>query len=468
MDALPDATPDIARLRAVPPLQKLLEQPQAQALVATFPRAAVVAALRGVLEETRALLRQGVPSPLDPPALLDRARVALEVARRPVLGRVINATGIILHTNLGRAPLAPEAVVAMAEVAGSYSNLEFNLASGERGSRTQGIEPLLRQLIGSESALAVNNNAAAVLLALSGLAAGGEVVVSRGELVEIGGGFRIPDVIQQGGARLVEVGTTNKTRIADYESAITQATRVLLKVHQSNFRITGFTEETSLAELVALAKARGLLVVHDLGSGTVVDLRRYGLPAETTVQESIASGVNVVAFSGDKLLGGPQSGLLAGRAGAIDRLRRHPLLRALRLDKLTLAALEATLRLHSDGVSNAVPTLRKMAQKPAELRARAEQLVTRLAPLPPGWGAAIVPTTGFAGGGTLPDAGIASIGVSLQSNQWEPEHIKTCLRGAHPPVIARITDGVALLDMLTIDDGEVASLAEAVRAVISA
>jgi L-seryl-tRNA(Ser) seleniumtransferase len=391
----------------------------------------------------------------------------LDAARRPVLGRVINATGIVLHTNLGRAPLAAAAVAAVAEVAGSYSNLEFDLTTGERGSRTQGVEPLLRQITGAESALAVNNNAAAVLLALSGLAGGGEVVVSRGELVEIGGGFRIPDVIQQGGARLVEVGTTNKTRIADYAGAITPATRVLLKVHQSNFRVSGFTEETKLPELAALAQARGLLVVHDLGSGTLVDLAGYGLPPEMTVQASIAAGVDVVAFSGDKLLGGPQSGLLAGRAAAIDRLRRHPLLRALRLDKLTLAALEATLRLHCHGTPNAVPVLRKMSQAPAELRARAERLVHKLGPLAAGWCCAIVPTTGFAGGGTLPDAGIPSIGLSLRSEHCEPERLKSLLRAGDPPVVGRIADGVVLLDMLTVDDDELAPLANTMRAAMS-
>jgi L-seryl-tRNA(Ser) seleniumtransferase len=334
--------------------------------------------------------------------------------------------------------------------------VEFDLSSGGRGSRTQGIEPLLRRLTGAEAALAVNNNAAAVLLALSGLAAGGEVVVSRGELVEIGGGFRIPDVIQQGGARLVEVGTTNKTRLADYERALTPATRVLLKVHQSNFRLTGFTQETPLAELADLARARGLLVVHDLGSGAVVDLRRFGLPAEMTVQQSIAAGADVVAFSGDKLFGGPQAGLLAGRAAAIDPLRRHPLLRALRLDKLTLAALEATLALHGDAAPETIPVLRMLAQTPAALRARAERLAALLGPA-----SRVQPTVGFAGGGTLPDAGIASVGVALCHP--DAEALKARLRAGAPPVIARIAEGRVLLDMLTVDDAEIEAIAAVVR-----
>jgi L-seryl-tRNA(Ser) seleniumtransferase len=444
------------RLRGLPQVQRLLDRPEAASLLAQHPRMAVVAALRGVLDGIRAELRSD-PAAAAPAseAVLARAASALAAARRPRLRRVINATGIVLHTNLGRAPLAPEAVAAAVAAAG-YGTLEFDLASGARGSRTAGIEPLLREIAGAEAALAVNNNAAAVLLALSGLAAGGEVIVSRGELVEIGGGFRIPDVIQQGGARLVEVGTTNKTRRADYERAIGPATRVLLKVHRSNFRISGFTEDTPLAELAALAAARGLLVVHDLGSGALTDLRRLGLPAEMTVQESIAAGVDVVAFSGDKLLGGPQSGLLAGRAAAIDRLRAHPLLRALRLDKLTLAALEATLALHRDGAEQEVPALRMMAQGEAVLRVRAERLADLL-----GGAGKIVPTTGYAGGGTLPDAGVPSLGVALA--EGSAERLKARLRDADPPVIARIADGLLMLDMLTVADDEIADIAAAVR-----
>jgi L-seryl-tRNA(Ser) seleniumtransferase len=444
------------RLRGLPKVQRLLDRPEAASLLAQHPRMAVVAALRGVLDGIRAELRSD-PAAAAPAseAVLARAASALAAARRPRLRRVINATGIVLHTNLGRAPLAPEAVAAAVAAAG-YGTLEFDLASGARGSRTAGIEPLLREIAGAEAALAVNNNAAAVLLALSGLAAGGEVIVSRGELVEIGGGFRIPDVIQQGGARLVEVGTTNKTRRADYERAIGPATRVLLKVHRSNFRISGFTEDTPLAELAALAAARGLLVVHDLGSGALTDLRRLGLPAEMTVQESIAAGVDVVAFSGDKLLGGPQSGLLAGRAAAIGRLRAHPLLRALRLDKLTLAALEATLALHRDGAEQAVPALRMMAQGEAVLRVRAERLAAAL-----GGAGKIVPTTSYAGGGTLPDAGVPSLGVALA--EGSAERLKARLRDADPPVIARIADGLLMLDMLTVADDEIADIAAAVR-----
>ncbi len=456
---------DGARLRALPQVQRLLDTPQAHGLVARFPRTAVVGALRSVLDGARAELRKGdgAPVALDPATLLERAGVMLDASQAPRLRRVINATGIILHTNLGRAPLAAEAAAAVAEAIRGYCNLEFDLERGERGSRTQGVEPLLRQLSGAESALAVNNNAAAVLLALSALAAGGEVVVSRGELVEIGGGFRIPDVIQQGGARLVEVGTTNKTRLADYRNAITPATRVLLKVHQSNFRIIGFTEETPLLELAALARERNLLLVHDLGSGAMVDLRSLGQPAEATVQDSIAAGVDVVAFSGDKLLGGPQSGLLAGRAASIDVMRRHPLLRALRLGKLSLAALESTLRLHCNGASDAVPALRMMGQTRPVLHARAERLAGLLGPF-----AEIEATVGYAGGGTLPSAGIESVGVSLHLADPAPERLKGLLRGSRLPIISRIANGRVVLDMLTVGDHDLSDLAEAVSRAMSA
>lgn len=439
-------------LRALPQVQRLLELAQGHEL-ATYQHGQILAALRVAVEEARAALLAGAGDPVLPTALLDRALALARIGQMPRLNRVINATGIILHTNLGRAPLAPEAVSAVVAAAG-YCNLEFDLSTGARGSRTAGIEPLVREVTGAEAGLAVNNCAAAVLLALSGLAAGGEVIVSRGELVEIGGGFRIPDVIQQGGAKLIEVGTTNKTRLADYSRAITPVTRVLLKVHQSNFRVTGFTEETGLHELAGLAGERGLLLIHDLGSGTVHDLRAHGGPSESTVQDSVAAGVDVVAFSGDKLLGGPQSGLLAGRAASIDMLRRHPLLRALRLDKLTLAALEATLRLHRDG--GIVPALAMMSQPRPVLQARAERLAHLLGPV-----ASPEPTTGFAGGGTLPDARIDSVGVTVAVDA--PERVKAALRNGAPPVIARIADGRLLLDMLTVRDDEVPEIAACVR-----
>jgi len=448
------------RFRTLPQVQRLLEMPNAAPLIREFSHPALTAALRGTLDHIRAILRDTPAAEVPPPeTLLTRAAEMLRTGQRPVLRRAINATGIVLHTNLGRAPLAPEAVAAAAEAARGYSNLEFDLGAGARGSRTQGIEPLLRQLTGAEAALAVNNNAAAVLLALSGLAAGGEVIVSRGELVEIGGGFRIPDVIRQGGARLVEVGSTNKTRLADYRAAITPETRVLLKVHRSNFRILGFSAETSVGELATLAREHGLLVMEDLGSGTLADLRPLGHAHEPTVPECLAAGADLVAFSGDKLLGGPQAGVLVGRHAAIDPLRRHPLLRALRLDKMTLAALEATLRLHRDAPQR-LPVLRMLGQTEAELRARAERLAGLLMDMAE---TAVVASEGHAGGGALPGEGVASHAVSLAVAGLPAEELARRLRLRQPAVIGRIAGGRVLLDMLAVSDEELPEIAEAIR-----
>jgi L-seryl-tRNA(Ser) seleniumtransferase len=450
------AETDIAlALRALPQVQRLLELPAALALARRHPRAAVTAAVRAVVEQARLGVLAGetrrVPSAA---ALLAQAAAALDEARRPVLRRAINATGIVLHTNLGRAPLAEAAIDAMAEAASGYTNLEFDLDAGARGARTAGVEPLLRALTGAEAALAVNNNAAAVLLALSGLAGGGEVLVSRGELVEIGGGFRIPDVIRQGGARLVEVGTTNKTRAADYRAAIGPATRVLLKVHRSNFRLVGFTEEAGVAELAPIARAHGLLVVEDLGSGALAAGRGR------TVRDGIAAGADLVTFSGDKLLGGPQAGLLVGSRAAIDPLRRHPLLRALRLDKVTLAALEATLRLHRDA-PDALPVARMLAQDEAVLQARAERLL-RL--LDGAVDALIERSEGFAGGGALPGEGVPSRAVVLAVPELPPDTLARLLRLHRPAVIGRIGGGHVMLDMLAVADAELDEIAAAVRA----
>ena len=434
-----------------------------------------MAALRLVLDQARADLLGAGPHPSpSPEELLVRASGLLASQAHPTLRPAINATGIVLHTNLGRAPLAEAAVQAVVSVARGYSNLEFDLSEGVRGSRTQGIEPLLATLTGAEAGLAVNNAAAAVLLALSALAGGalggsegGEVIVSRGELVEIGGGFRIPDVIRQGGARLVEVGTTNKTRIADYADAITPRTRMLLKVHQSNYRIVGFTEEASVAELSALARTNGLVLMHDLGSGALVDLRRFGLPHEPTVQDALAGGADIVAFSGDKLLGGPQAGMLVGRAAMLAPLRRHPLLRAVRLDKMSLAALEATLRLYRnpDAALSLVPALRMLDQDEAMLRMRAQHLCGLLGDAV---GAAIEPGTGHAGGGTLPGAVIPSVVVALQPVSVAAATLAARLRLHHPAVVGRLSGGRLLLDMLTVADAEITLTASAIRACLQA
>ena len=444
-----------AKLRALPSVGALLEvwpgQPHA--------RHGAAEALRTELTRIRAGILDGTVDTVPTvEQIVERATGTMTAEARPVLRRVINATGVILHTNLGRAPLPDAALRAVLEVAGGYSNLEMDLDAGERGSRLAGVEPLLCRLTGAEAALAVNNCAAAMLLALAGLAAGAEVIVSRGELVEIGGGFRIPDVIVQGGARLVEVGTTNRTRLADYRAAITPATRVLLKVHQSNYRIVGFTEEASLADLAALARETGLLLVHDLGSGAMGPL---GPVHEPTPQDSIGAGADVVAFSGDKLGGGPQAGILAGRTDAIATLKRHPLMRALRLDKMTLAALEATLRLHAGpDAATALPVLRMLRQSVAELDDRAQRLCALLGGI-----ARVEPSSGYAGGGTLPTDTLPSRAAVLAAPALDA--FARRLRLHRPAVVGRINAGELWLDMLAVADTDLAEIAAAVRAALA-
>jgi L-seryl-tRNA(Ser) seleniumtransferase len=453
-----------SRLRALPQIQRLLEQPEAVRLARASSRAAVAAAFRTVLDRVRAELRLGdveTPTVAD---LVDRAEALITADRLPGLRRVINATGVIIHTNLGRAPLAAEAVAA-AGAAHGYCNLEFDLESGVRGARAQAVEPLLCELTGAQAALVVNNAAAAVLLGLTALAGGGEVIVSRGELVEIGGGFRIPDVIAQGGARLVEVGTTNKTRIEDYAAAVTPQTRVLLKVHQSNYRIIGFTEETSLAELAELAHARGLILMHDLGGGALIDLQAEGRPHEPTVSQCLRGGADIVAFSGDKLMGGPQAGLLVGAETALSPLRRHPLMRALRLDKMSLAALEATLRLYRDPETaiRRIPTLRMLGQGASALQARARRLAQLLEATAD---VDVEASQGYAGGGALPEQRLASWAVALSHPELSPDALAAQLRAGRPGVVGRVNGGRLILDMLTVADEEVIELAAAVRAAL--
>ena len=450
-------------LRALPAIQRLLEQ--AAGLIAATSHTATRRALRQVLAEIRRTHIQGTALPtMD--EIIAQAMALLATEQNPILRRVINATGIILHTNLGRTPLAEAAITAMVQAARGYTNLEFDLVTGQRGTRLGNVEALLCDLTGAEAALVVNNNAAAVLLTLSGLAAGGEVIVSRGELVEIGGGFRVPDVIQQGGAKLIEVGTTNKTRLADYRAAITPDTRAVLKIHQSNFRIIGFTETTSLSDLAALARETGILLIEDLGSGTILNLEPFGRPHEPTVREAIAAGADLVTFSGDKLLGGPQAGIIVGRTDSIARLRRHPLLRALRIDKISLAALEATLRLLQDPeiAAREIPVLRMLAQSPATLRARADALALALADSAD---IRIVPSLAYAGGGALPTEAIASVAVSIAVSGLPAHSLAAQLRMHRPAIVARIAEDRLVLDMLTITDAEADEIAEAVRARIA-
>jgi L-seryl-tRNA(Ser) seleniumtransferase len=403
------------------------------------PRA--VDAARSVLGRAREQIRAG-ENPGDLGARLDEE---LTSVRAPHLRRVINATGVIVHTNLGRAPLATPAIDRVRQVAAGYSNLEYDLAAGGRGSRQEHVTTILRQLTGAEAALVVNNNAAAVLLALAALAEGREVLVSRGELIEIGDGFRIPDVLERSGARLREVGTTNRTRAADYESAIGSETAVLLRVHQSNFRVVGFTEQPALDELALVAQSHKLALVDDLGSGALVDVGD-----EPTARASLAAGADLVCFSGDKLLGGPQAGIIVGRVELIERLRRHPLQRALRADKLTLAALEGTLQLAIDAPGQ-IPVVRMLRESSDAVRARAARLAERL-------GGQVEETIARAGGGALPVTELPSFACAVE------EALAERLRHTEPPVIAVVRDGRTLLDCRTLSDAEADEVVAAVDA----
>jgi L-seryl-tRNA(Ser) seleniumtransferase len=427
------------KLRDLPSVDELLRDER----LAGEPHDLAVEAARSALARAREEIAAGN----DPEPLVDTVLEELGRARSPSLRRVLNATGVLVHTNLGRAPLAEAALARVAEVGGGYSNLEYDLARGARGSRQDHLGPLLERLTGAEAALVVNNNAAAVLLALAALAEAREVVVSRGELIEIGDGFRIPDVLARSGAQLVEVGTTNRTRAADYEHAIGPETAVLLRVHQSNFRVVGFAERPQLSELAAIAGRYELPLVDDLGSGALA-----GIGDEPTPAESLRAGADLVCFSGDKLLGGPQAGIVVGRADLVERLRRHPLQRALRADKLTLAALEGTLALALDPATrDDVPVLR-MLHEPIELvRARAERLAELV-------GGEVEETVARVGGGALPLAELPSAACAVE------ESLAEALRLGEPPVIAVVRDGRTLLDCRTLSDAEVERVAAAVRA----
>jgi len=418
-------------------------------LAGAAPRPLLVSAARSALGRAREELQAGK----EPGDLVERVESELAAARGARLRRAINATGVIVHTNLGRAPLAREALERVNAVAGGYSNLEYDLGEGGRGSRQDHVAPILRRLTGAEAALVVNNNAAAVLLALAALAEGREVLVSRGELIEIGDGFRIPDVLARSGARLREVGTTNRTRAGDYDRAIGPETGLLLRVHQSNFRVVGFTEQPRLADLVRVARAHGLPVVDDLGSGALFASSSLLLGDEPTARASLEAGADLVCFSGDKLLGGPQAGIIVGRAELVERLRRHPLQRALRADKLTLAALEATLALYLDPelAAREVPVLRMLAEPLETVRARAQRLASLV-------GGDVEPTVGRVGGGALPLTELPSFACAVE------EELASRLRETEPPVIGVVRDGRCLLDCRTLRDEELDDVAAAVAA----
>ena len=452
-----ETTPLAERLRALPSVDRLLSEVDAE--TAALPPALLADLARATLAEARARIKAGGTSS-------DLASCAWELRRRarelgqPRLRQVINASGVIIHTNLGRAPLSRAAIRAMEDVTVGYSNLEFDLDTGGRGSRHSHLDQLIVQVTGAEAGFAVNNNASALLLALSSLCAGRQAVISRGELVEIGGGFRIPDVMRQSGAQLVEVGTTNRTYLRDYENATTSETAIWLRVHTSNFRIVGFTTTPEARELVDAAHQRGLLLLDDIGSGALLDTTVYALAAEPTAQERLRAGADLVLFSGDKLLGGPQAGILAGRRSVIEQLRRHPLARAVRADKATIAALAATLSHYVRGEAlSHIPVWQMIAAPPQLLAARVE-----------GWCQALngkgtsIPVRSMIGGGSLPEEGLVSTALALDVEQ--PDAIAKALRTGFPAVVPRIERGRLLFDARTVLPEQDMDLINRLRAVV--
>lgn len=461
-------------LRTIPNVDRCLHAILNLDEIAGVPVLLVKNCVRDVLAELRTKILQGDPVAVEDltlelllPVFLER----IHTEQRPRLRALINGTGVIIHTNLGRS-LLPDCAMERIGMAGArYTNLEFDLASGLRGSRYSLVEKLLCELTGAEAALVVNNNAAAVLLVLETLAKGREVVVSRGQLVEIGGSFRVPEVMARSGAMLVEVGATNRTHPRDYENAVTEQTALLLKVHCSNFRIIGFTREVTLEELVRIGRQKEIPVMEDLGSGCFIDLSRFGLEKEPTVQEAVASGADVITFSGDKLLGGPQAGIILGRREIVERVKKNPLNRALRIDKFTLAGLEAVLRLYQDEQTAVakIPTLAMIAAPVEALQRRAKRLAVRLKSLPAEvCGVRVVQTVARVGGGAMPEQNLPSRGVMLLPRRMSVNRLEILLRALDVPIIGRIEDDSMLLDMRTVADDEIASLADSLRQVFDA
>jgi L-seryl-tRNA(Ser) seleniumtransferase len=451
--------------RLVPSVDHALQRPEVQAVVGVHGRAAVLRALRAALDDLRRRAAEGETGVEE-----SLAGLAADVARRieataqPSLVRVVNATGVVVHTNLGRAPLLPEAAARVAEIASSYSNLEYDLARGERGDREVHSEARLRELLGTEATVVVNNCAAAVLLAVNTLAEGREVVVSRGELVEIGGSFRIPDVLRKGGTRLREVGTTNRTRLADYRGALGSETGLILKVHPSNFRIVGFTESPAAEELAELAHGAGLPLLEDQGSGLVEPLPG-ALAAEATAAQALRAGADAVTFSGDKLLGGPQAGLIAGRRAVVEPMRKNPLYRALRVDKMTLAALDATLVEHEAGrARERVPVLRMIHAPIAEIRARAEALARALDARAPALRAVVRDDESAVGGGAAPTLGVPTAVVAVTHPRLGPDRLAAALRAGRPPVVVRVAEDRIVIDLRTVRPDEEQILLDALAA----
>lgn len=448
-------------LRSLPGVDRILELAKNDIFFKDIPRAILTKSVRSVIDGLRTAIMQNksqaIEEDLKEENVIQMLKNSVSASMSMNLFQVVNATGIVVHTNLGRSVLPNEAIANIQKIAGSYSNLEFNLDTGKRGSRYRAVEDILCELTGSQAAMVVNNNAAAVLLCLDTIARGREVVVSRGELIEIGGSFRIPDVMAKSGAILKEVGTTNRTHLKDYVNAISEQTGLFLKVHTSNYRVMGFTASVSLNDLVSLGKTRGIPVMEDIGSGTFVDFSRYGIQKEPTVQESVETGADVITFSGDKLLGGPQSGIILGTKAILDAVKQNPLTRALRIDKLTLAALESTLRLFRDQEKavNEIPTLRMLTMPLDDIRRKAERLCALLSDI--GDSRLKVSQHSLssqAGGGSLPLLEIPTVCVGISATGISVNRIESFLRRNSPPVIGRIEDDVFMMDVRTVQDDE--------------
>ena len=446
-------------LRKLPKVDELLRAPELEALRPEIPEQTITEGIRNVIADLRRRILSGETDTLPSrDALLEAVRAQVRRNALPSLRRVINGTGIVLHTNLGRACMSKKAAQAAYDAARGYSTLEYNVATGGRGLRYSHVEELICRLTGAESALVVNNNAAAVLLILSAMTTGGQVPVSRGELVEIGGSFRVPDIMEACGATLKEVGTTNKTHLFDYERAICPETKALMKVHTSNYRIVGFTEKPTLAEMVELGHKYGLPVIEDLGSGSLVNLEQFGIHDEPTVQDSVRAGVDVVSFSGDKLLGGPQAGIIIGKKKYVDMMKKHPLTRAMRVDKMTLAALESTLRSYDNGTASDIPTVAMLSASNDALKEKAGVLCDQLnqAGIP----ALITPVEGQVGGGSVPTQTIRSWAVALEGNL---DAMEEKLRTGETPIVGRIHNNQYLLDVRTLWAEDFPLIVEAVK-----
>ena len=461
-------------LKQLPSVDEILKDDRAKAWLETHPRVLVLEAVRAAIDRQRkaiigAVERKNPEQPLSISKILDQAHTILKELAEPSLRPVINATGVVVHTNLGRSILSEAAIQRVVEVSRSYSNLEYDIAAGERGKRHVHVENMLKRLTGVESATAVNNNAAAVLLCLNTLARGKEVIVSRGELVEIGGSFRVPEVMERSGAILREVGATNKTHLKDYEKAINENTGLLLKVHTSNYKIVGFTKEVSPEELAGLGKKHKIPVMWDLGSGSFIDLGAYGAGDETTVRQAVDADVDVLTFSGDKLLGGPQAGMILGRKKYLDPIRSNPLTRALRLDKMTLAALDATLGqyLDMDKAVREIPTLWMLTQPLSEIDRKANVLASGLGvAAPAGLLVMIQDDQSQSGGGALPTGNFPTKTVCIRHDKFSANQIESRLRTGSPHIIARIKEGMVVFDPRTLNDEEIGKIVEAVGKII--